>query len=62
MYIPIIVIPIRSRKHRHLEYMYSSIHKLNKEILKSALAGEETNEIKVKLYKKYSRRLRWLQF
>jgi hypothetical protein len=51
---------VNSKIRKHIRYLQSVIHILKYEILNSALDGN-INEIKVKLFKKYNRRLQLLK-
>ena len=52
----------RLRKRKHLNYMYDSIRRLHADIYNAAINREEIDENKIKLIKKYNRRLRLLEF
>ena len=51
-----------TRKQKHLQYMYEAIYKLNREIYNTALEGKIVDKNILKLYKKYNRRLKLLEF
>ena len=52
----------RLRKQKHINYMWDSIHQLHTDIHNAAFNGEEIDKNKIKLIKKYNRRLRLLEF
>jgi hypothetical protein len=58
------------RKKDHINYIYSAIHALHKDIFNMALSQclykdakkNKLLKIKIKLYKKYNRRIRLLEY
>ena len=56
------MIVILTRKQKHLQYMYEAIYQLNRKIYSTALEGKVIDKNTLKLLKKYTRRLKLLEF